>query len=147
MVLDHYYANYSQLCPINIIQLNFKETSMNVGPREKFVSKTVMLFKYYAYIKFSLRLSKNGAKLYLKVFYSTSMRKTNFKKFLDVVNFWSRCDSTVKSYHDKVQNKFLIGNLVIFRLKIYCDLTQALTHLSKFPLPSKGLTAGCHLRA
>ena len=45
MVLDLYYANYSQFCLINMIQLNFKETSTNVGSLEKFVSKTVMLFK------------------------------------------------------------------------------------------------------
>ena len=57
--------------------------------------------------KIYLRLSKNGAKLYLKVFYNTRMRKSNFENFLDVVNFWSKCDSTVKSYRDTVQNKFV----------------------------------------
>ena len=35
------------------------------------------------------------------------MRKSNFEKFLDAVNLWSRCDSTVKSYRDTVQNKFV----------------------------------------
>ena len=33
--------------------------------------------------------------------------KVILKNFLDVVNFWSKCDSTVKSYHDTVQNKFV----------------------------------------
>ena len=32
--------------------------------------------------------------------------KVSLKIFLDIVNFWSRCDSTVKFYHDTVQNKF-----------------------------------------
>ena len=72
-----------------------------------FVLNTVMLFKYYACIKFSLRLSKNGKKLSLKVFYNTHMHKSNFENVLDVVNFWSRCDSTVKFYCDTVQNKFV----------------------------------------
>ena len=31
--------------------------------------------------------------------------KVILKIFLDVVNFWSRRDSTVKSYHDTVQSK------------------------------------------
>ena len=57
--------------------------------------------------KIQLRLSKNGAKLSLNVIYHTGMRKSNFESFLDVVNFWSRCDSTVKFYHDTVQNKFV----------------------------------------
>ena len=57
--------------------------------------------------KISLRLSKNGAKLTSKVFYNTRMRKSKFEIFLDVVKFWSRCDSIVKSYHDTVQNKFV----------------------------------------
>ena len=35
------------------------------------------------------------------------MPKSNFEFFLDVVNFWSRCDSTAKSYLDTVQNKFV----------------------------------------
>ena len=52
MVVDVYYDNNSQFYLINIMQLNFKETSMDVGPWEKFVLMTVMLFKYYVCIKF-----------------------------------------------------------------------------------------------
>ena len=55
----------------------------------------------------SLRLSKNGAKVFLKVFYNTRMCKSNFENFLDVANFWTKCDSTVKFYRDTVQNKFV----------------------------------------
>ena len=54
-----------------------------------------------------VKVSKNGAKLSLKVFYNTYMCKSNFENFLDVLNFWSRCDSTVNSYYDTVQNKIL----------------------------------------
>ena len=57
--------------------------------------------------KIQLKLSKNGAKLSLKVFYNTRIRISNFENFLDVVNFWSRFDSTAKSYCDTVQNKFV----------------------------------------
>ena len=57
--------------------------------------------------KILLRLSKNGAKLSLKDFYNTRTRKSNFGIFSDVVNFWSRCESAVKSYRDTVQNKFV----------------------------------------
>ena len=32
--------------------------------------------------------------------------KVILKIFLDIVNFWSRCDLTVKFYRDTVQNKF-----------------------------------------
>ena len=33
--------------------------------------------------------------------------KVILKTCLDIVNFWSRCDSTVKFYHDSLQNKFV----------------------------------------
>ena len=33
--------------------------------------------------------------------------KVILKIFLDVVNFWSRCHSTVKFYCDTVQNKLV----------------------------------------
>ena len=54
-----------------------------------------------------VKVSKHGANLFFKVFYNTRMCKSNSENFLDVVNFWSRCVSTVNSYYDTVQNKIL----------------------------------------
>ena len=70
-------------------------------------SEAIIIMHLLCIHKIWLRLSKNGVKFSLKAFYNTRMRKSNFEIFLDVVNFWSRCDSTVKLYCDTVQNKFV----------------------------------------
>ena len=80
-----------------------------------FVSNTVMLFKYYACIKFSYGLSRNGAKLSLKDFTIHACAEAILKIFLGAVSFWSTYDSTIKSDYDTLQTKSVNENFGNFQ--------------------------------